>query len=95
MDEQERSPWMTGLIITLHSLLAGVLLSLFAHTAQFHKYIFSLVALYIGIRFFKRFDKLSHRIIFIVLAIVIYFVCAIVYAMYLFIQEHPELMTTS
>ncbi|MFD2116907.1 hypothetical protein ACFSTH_21045 [Paenibacillus yanchengensis] len=91
MDEYERSPLKNGFLITLHSLLAAVLLSLFAYTPQFHKYIFSLLALYIGIRFFKHFEKLSHRIIFIVLAIILYFLCAFVYAIFLTAKAHPEL----
>ncbi len=82
----------TTLWIILYALVAGSLLFAFSQIQGFIKYLFSLLAIYVGIRFFRRYEKLSLRITFIVVAIVFYFMGAFIMAMYLFIQDNPELM---
>lgn len=89
----ERSRFMTALIVCAYSLLAGLSLAIFSNITQFHRYIFSLLALYIGIRFFKNFERLGFRIAFFVLAILFFFLTTIIYAMYIYAKEHPELFT--
>lgn len=79
----------TSLWVILYAFMAGVSLSLFAQIGDFIKYVFSLLAIYIGIRFFRRFDTIGLRITFIGLAIVFYFLAAICFAMYTYIQENP------
>ena len=91
----ERSRFMTALIVCVYSLLAGLSLAMFSNIEQFHRYIFSLLALYIGIRFFRSFDRLALRITFIALAIVFFFVTTLIYAMYIFVKEHPEMLTNA
>jgi len=91
--EQERSKFMTALIVFLYSLLAGISLSLFSSITQIHKYIFSLLALYIGIRFFKNFERLGLRITFFVLAIFFCLIGIFINAIIVAIKENPDLFT--
>lgn len=79
----------TSFWVILYSFLAGVSLALFANIPDLIKYVFSLLALYIGIRFFRRFETVSLRVAFIVLAIVFYFLAALCYAMYVYIKDNP------
>ncbi|MDF2838022.1 MAG: hypothetical protein K0Q63_3662, partial [Paenibacillus sp.] len=43
----------TSFWVILYAFMAGVSLSLFAQIGDFIKYVFSLLAIYIGIRFFR------------------------------------------
>ncbi len=81
--------------VLLYSFLAGFSLSIFAQMDAVVRYIFSLLALYIGIRFFRRFETIGMRVLFVVLAIVFYFVSAIGFSFYFYMQDHPELMTST
>ncbi|MHA6484585.1 hypothetical protein ACX1C1_22075 [Paenibacillus sp. strain BS8-2] len=79
----------TSFWVILYAVLAGISLALFAHIGDFIKYVFSLLAIYIGIRFFRRFETIGLRVTFIVLAIVFYFLAAICFAVYTYIQDNP------
>lgn len=79
----------TSFWVILYAFMAGVSLSLFAQIGDFIKYVFSLLAIYIGIRFFRRFETIGLRVTFIVLSIVFYFLAAICFAMYTYIKENP------
>jgi hypothetical protein len=79
----------TSFWVILYAFLAGISLALFANIGDFIKYVFSLLAIYIGIRFFRRFETIGLRVTFIVLAIVFYFLAAICFAMYAYIKENP------
>jgi hypothetical protein len=59
------------------------LLSLFSQIQDLLKYLFSLGALYIGVQFFKRHEERGMRIFFVIATIVLYFIIAVIYAMYL------------
>ncbi len=49
----------TVLWVVFYALLAGGSLVLYTLIASFIKYIFSLVTLYIGIRFFRKFETIG------------------------------------
>lgn len=68
----------TTLWVILYALMAGGSLAIFSTLTEFIKYIFSLLAIYIGIRFFRRFETIGLRISFVVLSIVMYFVVVII-----------------
>lgn len=80
--------------VLLYAVAAAISLFLFTQIESMVKYLFSLLAIYMGIRFFRKFDTLGLRITFIVLAIVFYFLAAIIYAMYVFVKENPEALTS-
>ncbi|NHN28445.1 hypothetical protein [Paenibacillus agricola] len=74
---------MRFLTVLGYSLVAAILLSLFSQIQDLLKYLFSLGALYVGVQFFKRHEALGMRISFVAATIVLYFIIAIIYAMYL------------
>lgn len=77
--------WLLG-----YAFLAGLMLAIFSMITGLTRYLFSLLALYIGIRFFRRFETLGLRITFIVLAIVFYLLLAIVIAAVNYIRDNPQ-----
>ncbi|MCU6795270.1 hypothetical protein OB236_24480 [Paenibacillus sp. WQ 127069] len=77
---------MKFLIVLMYSLLCAVLLNLFSQIQDLLKYLFSLGALYLGIQFFKKHDEKWMRITFVILTIILYFIAAVVYAFYRYLQ---------
>src|SRR5690606_29042818 len=82
----------TVMWLLLYALLAGGSLALFSTITTFAKYLFSLLTVYIGIRFFRRFETIGLRITFIVLAIAMYFLIVVIIAMFQFIRDNPDVM---
>jgi hypothetical protein len=68
-----------ALRIVGYSIVCAILLALFSQISDILKYVFSLCALVLGIRFFRNYDTLGHRVAFIALTIVFYFIVNIVY----------------
>ncbi|MFD0959391.1 hypothetical protein [Paenibacillus chungangensis] len=83
----------TAFWVVLYAFLAGLALALFAQITPIIRYVFSLLALVIGIRFFRLYDTIGLRVAFIVTAIIFYFLVAIAFAIYQYMKENPELMT--
>lgn len=65
-----------------YSLACAILLTLFSNIQDMFKYVFSLGALFLGIRFFRQFEELRYRIWFFVIAVFFYFVFNVIYALY-------------
>ncbi|MDD9270188.1 hypothetical protein ACFPES_24325 [Paenibacillus sp. GCM10023248] len=65
-----------------YSIVCALLLTFFSNIHDFTKYIFSLGALYLGMRFFRRFEGIGFRIWFIAIAVVLYFIFSLIYALY-------------
>lgn len=82
----------TALWVLFYATLAGASLTLFSTIPSLIKYIFSLLTIYIGIRFFRRFETIGLRITFIALSIVLYFLFVIIVTMIQYLSEHPELL---
>ena len=82
-----------ALWLLLYSFMAGLSLSLFTQIQDIFKYLFSLLAIYIGIRFFRRFESIWMRVAFIAVAIVFYFAAALAFAIYFYIKENPQVVT--
>ncbi|MOA36823.1 hypothetical protein D3C78_1583690 [compost metagenome] len=76
--------WVIG-----YTFLAGLLLAVFSVLGGVIKYVFSLLALYIGIRYFRRFETLGLRITFFVLAIFFFLLIAVIIAAINFVRENP------
>lgn len=81
----------TVLWVVFYALLAGGSLVLYTLIASFIKYVFSLVTLYIGIRFFRKFETIGVRIVFFILAIIFYFIILLGYNLYDYINSNPDL----
>ncbi|WP_261305920.1 hypothetical protein [Paenibacillus andongensis] len=73
---------MRFLWLLMYSLLCAVLLACFSNMHDVTKYIFSLGALYVGMRFFRRFEQIGFRIWFIVISVLLYFIFSLIYALY-------------
>lgn len=80
--------WLLG-----YTFLAGLMLTVFSLIEDFYRYLFSLLALYIGIRFFRRFETLGLRITFFVLSIIFYLLLAIVVSAFIFLRDHTDTIT--
>jgi hypothetical protein len=76
--------WLLG-----YTFLAGLMLALFSMLTEIYRYLFSLLALYIGIRFFRRYETIGLRITFFVLAIIFYLLIAVVVAAFVFLRDNP------
>ncbi|XEC96983.1 hypothetical protein AB6A23_10845 [Paenibacillus tarimensis] len=85
----EPSRFRTAMGVLFYSLACGLLLSIFSFVPGLFRYAFSLGALLLGIRFFRNYEKLSLRVIFIVLSIVFYFITAVIVSIVLFMQGMP------
>lgn len=79
--------------VLLYAVLTGISLSLFTQIEGFIKYVFSLLALYIGIRFFRRYETLGLRALYISLSIVLFLLSAVIIAIIVYIQQNPEALT--
>jgi hypothetical protein len=76
--------WLLG-----YTFLAGLMLALFSMLTEIYRYLFSLLALYIGIRFYRRYETIGLRITFFVLAIIFYLLIAVVVAAFVFLRDNP------
>lgn len=81
------SKWKTALWVILYSVAIGALLTAFSFTPGFIKYVFSLLALYLIIRFFRKFETWLARICCIVLAVLMYLFGMILTAMIMYIRS--------
>lgn len=90
MEEYDNSKWKTVLWIALYSIVIGTLLSVFVQIESMIRYVFSLLALYLIVRFFKRFETWGPRIAFIVCSLVVFFLAAIIFVAYTLMQEYPQ-----
>jgi uncharacterized membrane protein YozB (DUF420 family) len=80
---------VTALRILGYSFACAVLLALFSQFTDIIKYVFSLLALFLGIRFFRNYEALKHRVAFIAIAIVLYFIVNVVYVVLAFENGWP------
>lgn len=83
----------TSFWVLLFALSAGICLALFTQIEDFVKYLFSLLALFIGFRFFRRFETIGMRVLFIALALFFCFLTILCFAVYQFAQQNPEYLT--
>ncbi|NIK75712.1 putative membrane protein [Paenibacillus castaneae] len=83
----------TALWVVAYAFVVGLLLTIFAQMTEFYRYLFSLLALYIGIRYFRRFETLGLRITFFALAIVFYLLTTVVMAIFIYVRENPATIT--
>lgn len=78
---------MRFLTVLGFSILCAGMLTLFSQIQDLLKYLFSLGALFTGIQFFKRYESRGMRIAFVVTTIVLYFLFAVAYAVYITIKS--------
>jgi len=80
--------------VILYAIMAGGALSIFTTISSFIKYLFSLLAVYIGVRFFRRFETIGLRITFIVLSIIMFFIGVLITVVYQSLTN-PDFLTGS
>lgn len=77
-EDYTESKWKTALWIVLYAIACGALLAIFSLVSSMVKFLFSLLALYLIIRFFKRYETWGVRIVFILSTLIIYFGVALI-----------------
>lgn len=65
--------------VLMYAAACGALLTAFSQISDFIKYVFSLGAFLLGLRFFRLYDGKWMRISFIAVAVVLFFVFSLVY----------------
>jgi len=80
--------------VVLYVMLAGGSLVIYTLIDSVLKYIFSLIALYIGIRFFRRFETIGVRVAFFILSVLFYFIVLLGYNIFDYINSNPDLFPT-
>lgn len=78
-----------GLLILVYSLGAGLMLCLFSTFNTGFNIVFSLLALGIGVLFFRKFPKIGSRIIFILLAVFFFFLFVVIIAVVNYAKTNP------
>lgn len=84
MKEREPITAKDVLWLFVYSVLIGALLALFASLQTFWRIIFSLGALFIGLRFFGRYERLAMRVWLVVLSLFFFFLSTVMLALYLY-----------
>ncbi|RIX49922.1 hypothetical protein D3P08_21880 [Paenibacillus nanensis] len=79
----------TSFWVMLYSVLAGTCLALFMIIPSFEKYLFSLLSIYIAIRYFRRFETIGKRILFLILALFFSFFTVFCVTAYRYVKN-PE-----
>ncbi|MFX3633322.1 MAG: hypothetical protein ACE3L7_30675 [Candidatus Pristimantibacillus sp.] len=77
-EDDMESKWKTALWIVMYAIACGALLAIFSLVTSMVKFLFSLLALYLIIRFFKRYETWGVRIVFIISTLIIYFGVALI-----------------
>jgi hypothetical protein len=83
----------TSFWVMLYSVLAGICLALFMQIPGFEKYLFSLLSIYIAIRYFRRFETVGKRVLFVVLALFFSFFMVFCMTAYRY-AKNPEQFTS-
>ncbi|RAP78129.1 hypothetical protein [Paenibacillus montanisoli] len=74
---------------TLYSLGCGLMLAIFPNVKTGINFIFSILALVIGIFYFKRATSLRSRIVFVVMTLIFFLLFTVVIAIVVYIRSHP------
>ncbi|OMF37513.1 hypothetical protein BK133_05515 [Paenibacillus sp. FSL H8-0548] len=77
--------WLLG-----YAFLTGLMLTVFSLIEEFYRYLFSLLALYLGIRFFRRFETLGLRIGYFVLSVIFYLLIAVIVSMFIYVKQYSD-----
>jgi hypothetical protein len=93
--EENQSRAKTVMWIVLYGAAIGLLLMLFTSISIIVRYVFSLGAIFVGIRFFSKFDKLSHRVWFIVLSLFFFMFFTLLSVIFLIMTGRIDLETYS
>ncbi|UVI27829.1 hypothetical protein [Paenibacillus spongiae] len=78
-------------LVVLYSFGAGLMLAIFPFINSPANLIFSLLALVIGIYFFKRFPGIGMRIIFFVVSILFFLIITIIITMVMYVRTNPPI----
>lgn len=85
----------SGFLIFLYGMACGLLLAIFPLVESPIRFVFSLLALVLGVYSFRRFESVRSRIVFIVLAIFFFFLFSVVFTIISYMQSHPPNLSTA
>ena len=71
----------TGFLVFLYAMVCGLLLALFPLIESVIRFVFSLLALVLGVYSFRRFQSVRSRIIFVILVFLFFVLFTVVYTM--------------
>ncbi|MGN7453946.1 hypothetical protein ACTHPH_03895 [Paenibacillus pasadenensis] len=74
-------------VVAGYALLGGALLAMFVLVQSMLRFVFSLIALWLGVRFFRSHESLWRRIGFVVSALVFFFLIVLFVTMVMFIRD--------
>ncbi|QGG56767.1 hypothetical protein [Paenibacillus sp. B01] len=74
-------------VVAGYGLVGGALLAMFVLIPSVIRFVFSLIALWLGVRFFRSHESLGRRIGFIVAALAFFFLFVLFITMVMFIRE--------
>jgi len=83
-DERERIEGKDVFWLFAYSVLIGALLAVFSSLQSFWKFLFSLGALFVGFRFFGRYERFAMRVWLVVLSLFFFFLFTVVLALILY-----------
>ncbi|MFC5652108.1 hypothetical protein ACFPYJ_23930 [Paenibacillus solisilvae] len=78
-----------GFLIFLYGMVCGLLLAIFPVIESIIRFVFSLLALALGVYTFRRFEAVRSRIVFVVLAIFFFLLFTVVFTAISYYHSHP------
>ena len=85
----------TGFLVFLYGMVCGLLLALFPLIESVIRFVFSLLALVLGVYSFRRFQSVRSRIVFVILVFLFFVLFTVVYTMISYYHTHmPNLNGT-
>ncbi|MCY9705824.1 hypothetical protein M5X00_04310 [Paenibacillus alvei] len=88
-DKGEKSMWVTALMLTLYSFVCGSLVGMYAFLTFPVNLVCSVGALYLGYRFFKRYETKGVRIWFVSLSVLFYFIFLFMMSVVTYMKQMP------
>lgn len=88
-DKGEKSMWVSALMLTLYSFVCGSMVGLYAFLTFPVNLVCSLGALYLGYRFFKRYETKGVRIWFVSLSVLFYFIFLFMMSVVTYMKQMP------
>ncbi len=79
----------TGFLVFLYGMVCGLLLAVFPLIESVIRFVFSLLALVLGVYSFRRFQSVRARIVFVILAILFFVLFTMVFTMISYYHSHP------
>ncbi|CDN44680.1 MULTISPECIES: hypothetical protein [Paenibacillus] len=84
---ETESRWRGFAAAMLYGIACGLLMTLFVMVPGVIRFVFSLVALWLGLRFFRAHETVWRRVGFVFVSILFFILSVIAYTMYVFVKH--------